>query len=276
MKARSGMLSWVAEHVLLVVLGVLFIAPVVFVLLTSFMSSTQTLTASLWPDPWDWGNYVKAFTEVPLARWFANSTLYAMLATAFMLLSSVPAAYVLAKIKIPFANVIFLAIIVAMLLPPQVTVVPLYVMWAQLGLTGTLFPLILPNVLGNAFSIFLLRQFFLTIPSEYADAARIDGAGELAVLMRIMVPMTSSGIAAAAIFQYFYSWNDYFGPLLYASENPDAWPLAYGLATFHGSHGTDWGTTMAVTMLVTLPVVVIFFFAQRVFVEGINLTGVKG
>ena len=275
-KTPSRVLSWIAEHTLLVVLGVLFVGPIVLVLLTSFMSSTQTLTASLWPAPWDFNNYGKAFTQVPLALWFANSALYATLATLFMLVSSVPAAYVLARIRFRGANLIFLAIIVAMLLPPQVTVVPIYVMWAQLGLTGSLWPLILPNLLGDAFSIFLLRQFFLTIPKEYSDAARIDGNGELGVLLRVVVPMAKPGIAAAAIFLFFASWNDYFGPFLYASENPLAWPVSYGLATFHGSHGTDWGTTMAVTMLVTLPVVVIFFFAQRTFVEGITLTGVKG
>ena len=269
-------LGWIAEHTVLVLLAVLFLGPVVFVLLTSFMSGSQTLTASLWPDPWDWGNYVRAFTQVPLALWFGNSTLYAVLATVFMLVSSVPAAYVLAKIRIRFANLIFLLIIVAMLLPQQVTIVPIYVMWAQLGLTGTLWPLILPNLLGDAFSIFLLRQFFLTIPSEYADAARIDGNGELGVLLRVIVPMAKPGIAASAIFLFFQSWNDYFGPLMYTSENPNNWPVSYGLAMFHGSHGTDWGTTMAVTMLVTIPVVVIFFFAQRTFVEGITLTGVKG
>ena len=272
----NKLLFWVAEYTGLVVLGLLFVAPVVFVLLTSFMSGNQTLTASLWPNPWDWSNYANAFTQVPLALWFSNSAMYAVLATAFMLLSSVPAAYVLAKIRLRFSNAIFLAIIVAMLLPPQVTIVPIYVLWAKLGFTGTLWPLILPNLLGDAFSIFLLRQFFLTIPSEYADAARIDGCGEWGVLLRVMVPMARPGIAAASLFLFFRAWNDYFGPLLYASENPSAWPVSYGLATFHDSHGTDWGTTMAVTMLVTIPVVSIFFFAQRTFVEGITLTGVKG
>jgi len=124
--------------------------------------------------------------------------------------------------------------------------------------------------------VFLLRQFFLTIPPEYSDAARVDGASELGVLTRVIIPMTKPGIAAAAIFLFFHSWNDYFGPLLYASENPSAWPVAYGLATFRGAHGTDWGITMAMTMIVTIPIVVVFFFAQRVFVEGITLSGVKG
>ncbi len=269
-------LAWVAEHVVLVALAVLTIAPVVFVVLTSLMSSRQALTRSLVPQTWEWANYARVFATLPLAQWFGNSALYAVLATAFMLVSSVPAAYALARIRFRGSHVIFTAIVVAMLLPPQVTAVPVYVMWSQLHLTGTLWPLILPNLLGDAFSIFLLRQFFLTIPEEYADAARMDGCSELGVLMRVIVPMARPGIASAAIFLFFHSWNDYYGPLLYASENPGAWPVAYGLATFRGVHGTDWSMTMAMTVVITAPVVVIFFFAQKAFVEGIALTGVKG
>ncbi|WP_082491944.1 carbohydrate ABC transporter permease [Leifsonia sp. Root4] len=269
-------LYWIGENAILLALAIMFVSPIIFVFLTSLMSSDQTLTAALWPQPFEWSNYTTVFTEAPLVRWFTNSAIYAILATVFMLVSSVPAAYVLAKIKFRLSNVVFTAIIIAMLLPPQVTAIPIYVMWSDLGLTGSLWPLILPNLLGDAFSIFLLRQFFLTIPSEYADAARIDGNGEFGVLTRIMVPMAKPGIAATGIFMFFHSWNDYFGPLLYTSENQDAWPVAYGLASFRGIHGTDWGLTMAMTMLVTVPVVLIFFFAQRVFVEGITLTGVKG
>lgn len=267
---------WVAEHAVLVALGVLFFAPVIFVALTSFMSSKQTLTASMRPDPWQWSNYTDVFTQVPLLQWFSNSAMYAVLATAFMLVSSVPAAYALAKIKFRGSGLLFTAIIFTMLLPPQVTAIPVYVMWSQAGLTGTLWPLILPNLLGDAFSIFLLRQFLLTIPPEYSDAARIDGCGELGVLARVVIPMAKPGIAAAGIFMFFHSWNDYYGPLLYTSENQRWWPVAYGLASFRGIHGTDWGLTMAMTMLVMVPVVLIFFFAQRVFVEGITMTGVKG
>jgi multiple sugar transport system permease protein len=268
--------AWVGEHVVLVALGVLFLAPVVFVFLTSVMTTNQTLTATLWPDPWTWSNYLDAFRKVPLLQWFGNSAFYAVSSTALMLLSSIPAAYVLSRIRFRGASVIFVAIIVAMLLPPQVTAVPVYVMWSKLGLTGSLLPLILPNALGDAFSIFLLRQFFLTIPKEYSDAARIDGNGEWGVLLRVILPMAKPGIAATAIFMFFASWNDYYGPLLYTSENPQWWPVAYGLATFRSIHGTNWGLTMAITMLVLVPVVVIFFFAQKVFVEGITLTGVKG
>jgi multiple sugar transport system permease protein len=269
-------LAWIGEHIVLVTLAILFIGPVVFVFLTSVMSNNQTLTASLWPHPWTWSNYLSAFRDVPLLQWFGNSAIYAVSSTVLMLLSSIPAAYVLARIRFRGSTVIFVAIIVTMLLPPQVTAVPVYVMWSKLGLTGTLLPLILPNALGDAFSIFLLRQFFLTIPKEYSDAARIDGNGEWGVLLRVILPMAKPGIAATAIFMFFSSWNDYYGPLLYTSENPQWWPVAYGLATFRGIHGTNWGLTMAITMLVIVPVVIIFFFAQKVFVEGITLTGVKG
>ena len=274
-RARSA-LNWIAEHAVLVVIATLFIAPIVFVVLTSLMSNEQALTKSLIPETWEWGNYVTVFETVPLLRWFANSALYATLATLFMLVSSVPAAYALARIKFRGANLIFVAIIVAMLLPPQVTAIPVYVLWSQLHLTGTLWPLILPNLLGDAFSIFLLRQFFLTIPPEYSDAARMDGCTEWGVLLRVVAPMAKPGIAASAIFLFFHSWNDYYGPLLYTSENELNWPVAYGLATFRGAHGTDWSITMAMTVLVMIPVVLIFFFAQRIFVEGIALTGVKG
>jgi multiple sugar transport system permease protein len=275
LKGRA-VLGWIGQHAILVALAVLFLGPVLLVILTSLMSNEQALTASLIPTTWEWGNYLRVFTDVPLLRWFGNSAMYAVLATAFMLISSVPAAYVLARVKFRGSKLIFLAVIVAMLLPPQVTAIPIYVMWSQAHLTGTLWPLILPNLLGDAFSIFLLRQFFLTIPKEYGDAARIDGASEWGVLLRVIVPMARPGIAAAAIFMFFNSWNDYYGPLLYASENEQAWPVAYGLATFRGAHGTDWSITMAITVLVMIPVVLIFFFAQRVFVEGITLSGVKG
>ena len=269
-------LVWIAEHAALVAVAVLALAPVAFVVLTSLMTSQQALTATLIPTVWDWGNYVRVFQTVPLARWFGNSAVYAVLSTVFMLVSSVPAAYALATVRFRGANLLFTSIVVAMLLPPQVTAVPVYVFWSQLHLTGSLWPLILPNLLGDAFSIFLMRQFFLTVPPEFADAARVDGCGEWGVLVRIVLPMARPGIAAAAIFMFFNSWNDYYGPLLYTSENDASWPIAYGLATFRGVHGTDWSITMAMTVIITIPVVLIFFFAQKAFVEGIALTGVKG
>ena len=154
----------------------------------------------------------------------------------------------------------------------------MYLFWAkQLHLTGTLWPLIIPMAFGDAFSIFLLRQFLLTIPQEYLDAARVDGCGECGRCSGSSCRWPSPAIAAVALFQFFYCWNDYFGPQIYASENParlDA--VSYGLESFKGAHHVNWNLTMAATLLVMAPVIIVFFFAQKAFVEGVTLTGVKG
>jgi multiple sugar transport system permease protein len=162
------------------------------------------------------------------------------------------------------------------MLPPQVTVIPLYVMWSKLDLVGTLWPLIIPVWLGDAFTIFLLRQFFLTIPEEYLDAARVDGCGEFRILTTVVLRMTKPAIAAVALFSVLYTFNDFFLPLLYVGENPDNWVLSIGLSEFRSLHQVQWNLTMAATLIVMLPVIVLFFLAQRAFVEGITLTGVKG
>jgi multiple sugar transport system permease protein len=193
-----------------------------------------------------------------------------------MLLASVPTAYALAKLRWRGRTAMFLTVICMMMLPPQVVSVPLYLMWANVGLTGSLWPLIVPMLFGDAFSIFLLRQFLLTIPAEYLDAARVDGCGEWRTLLRVVVPMARPGIAAAALFQFFYAWNDYYGPLLYTSENESHWTLSLGLASFHTVHHVDWNLVTAATVLTMAPIIVVFFFAQRAFVQGVTLTGVKG
>jgi multiple sugar transport system permease protein len=168
-------------------------------------------------------------------------------------------------------------VVATMMLPPQVVIVPMYLVWAQqFHLSGTLYPLIIPMAFGDAFSIFLLRQFLLTIPTEYVDAAKVDGCGDFRAMLHVVLPMARPAIAAVALFQFFYCWNDYFGPQIYASENPGAWTLSYGLESFKSAHHTNWNLTMAATLLVMAPVIIVFFFAQRAFIEGVTLTGVKG
>lgn len=273
---RRSALVWVADHAVFLALAVCFLAPFVFIVLTSLMSAGQAGTAFSWPTSWHPENFTQVFEKLPMLKYFGNSLVYAVLATAMMLASSVPAAYALARIRFRGSNLYFLAIIAMMLLPPQVTSVPLYVMWARLHLTGSLWPLILPNLLGDAFSIFLLRQFLLTIPRDYTEAARLDGCGELRTLLRVIAPMARPGLAATAIFMFFHSWNDYYGPLLYTSENESAWPVSYALAQFRGAHSVDWNLTMAATLIAMVPVVLLFFLAQKAFVQGVTLTGVKG
>ena len=273
---RTRGLLFVAEHSLAIALSVAFLAPIVFLALTSFMTSDQTLTADLWPRSWHPENYLDVFRRTPLTRYLLNTIVYAGTATVFMLLASVPAAYALSKLKWRGRTATFVSIICIMMLPPQVVTVPLYLMWANAGLTGSLWPLILPMLAGDAFSIFLLRQFMLTIPDEYLDAARVDGCGEWRTLLRVVLPMARPGIAAAGMFQFFYAWNDYYGPLLYTSENEQSWTLSVGLASFKSLHHVEWHLISAATMLTMVPIVVVFFLAQKAFVQGVTLTGVKG
>ncbi|WP_214416873.1 carbohydrate ABC transporter permease [Sphaerisporangium fuscum] len=273
---RGEVMRWIATHSIGLAIGVMFVLPLVFVVLTAFMSDRQALTSDLWPRSWHPENLAEVFHRAPLLRYLGNSLLYSLLATAGMLLSSVPAAYALARMRWRGRQAAFLVVIAAMMLPPQVLSVPLYVLWARLHLTGTLWPLILPYFLVDAFSIFLLRQFFLTIPQSYLDAARVDGCGDLRALLRVLVPMARPGIAAVSLFCFMYTWNDYFGPLLYAGEDPDQWTLSLALASFRGAHQVQWNLTMAATVVVMLPVILLFLFAQKSFVRGITFTGVKG
>jgi multiple sugar transport system permease protein len=273
---RKRFLIAVADHSLLIVAALVFLTPFVFILLTAFMTNEQALSPNLWPHPFRFQNFADVFREVPLWRYALNSLIYGGLATLFLLASSIPVAYALAKLRWRGRETAFLVVLIAMMLPPQVTVIPVYVMWAKLHLVGSLWPLILPNVLGDAFSIFLLRQFFLTIPDEYLDAARVDGCGEFRILTTVVLRLAKPAIAAVALFSFLFCFNDFFGPLLYTGENPDNWTLSVALAQFRTVHQVQWNLTMAATLIVIAPVVILFFLAQRAFVEGVTLTGVKG
>lgn len=274
---RKAALHWIGVHALGVAAALFFVLPFVFLFLTSVMSDQQALTRDLTPNSWEWGNYTKVFDTPGFLTWWKNTLLYAGLGTLLSVLSSIPVAYALAKFRFRGRRLSLMLVISMMMLPPQVIIIPMYLFWAkQFDLSGTLWPLIIPMAFGDAFSIFLLRQFLLTIPDEYLDAARVDGCGEFRTLIRVVLPMAKPGIAAVALFQFFYAWNDYFGPQIYASENPAAWTLSYGLESFKGAHHTDWNLTMAATVLVMAPVILVFFFAQKAFVEGVTLTGVKG
>jgi multiple sugar transport system permease protein len=194
-----------------------------------------------------------------------------------VVLSGIPVAYALSRLRWRGRQVCFVLLLSTLMIPAQVTIVPLYIIFVRLGWIGSLKPLIVPLFLGDAFTIFLLRQFFMTIPEELSDAARVDGASELQILLRVIVPLAKPAIAAVALFQFLFCWNDFFSPLLYAGNNPDAWTLAISLQQLTQlSRGILANLQMAASILFTLPVLIIFFFAQKVFVEGVTLTGVKG
>jgi multiple sugar transport system permease protein len=273
---RKRFLLAVANHSLLFAAAAAFLAPFLFIALTALMTNQQALSTDLWPHPFRWSNFTDVFQKAPFWRWTLNTMIYSTLATLGVLVSSIPVAYALARLRWRGRQALFMVVLVALMLPPQVSVVPLYVMWSKLHLVGTLWPLIIPNCLGDAFSIFLLRQFFLTIPQEYLDAARVDGCGELRILATVVTRLAKPAIAAVALFSFLYTFNDFFLPLLYVGENPEHWTLPIGLSEFRSLHQVQWNLTMAATLLVMAPVIVLFFLAQKAFVEGVTLTGVKG
>jgi len=280
---RRRLLLAIANHAVLIAVSLAFALPVLFMLLTALMTDRQALSASLIPHPFVWSNFKNVFSSIDLPRYTWNSFVYAGLATVGVVLSSVPVAYGFSRIEWRGRNVLLLLVLSSLMLPPQVTSVPLYILfskqyhdWTGIQFIGTLKPLIIPNFFGDAFSIFLLRQFFMTIPKELTDAIRVDGGGHWQILRRVMIPLSKPAIAAIALFNFIYSWNDFYGPLVYLAGNPQSQTLSVALASFRSLHHVDWNLTMAAALLFMLPVIILFFLAQRVFIEGITLTGVKG
>jgi multiple sugar transport system permease protein len=273
---RRRFLTEVGNHAILIAVSAAFLLPFVFITLTSLMTDEQALTPQIWPSPFRPANYVDVFERLPLLRYTWNTFLIAALSTAGVVLSCVPVAYALSRMRWRGRNVTFLLVLSTIMLPFQVTVIPLYILFVRFGWVGTMKPLVVPLFFGDAFTIFLLRQFFLTIPEELSDAARVDGAGDFQIMTRVIVPLAKPAIAAVALFQFLYSWNDFFAPLLYLSENPSAWTLSIALSEFRGMFHVQWNLTLAASVLFMAPVIVLFFLAQRAFVEGVTLTGVKG
>jgi len=275
---RRRLLMAVANHSIAIVISAVFVLPFFFILVTALMTQQQALTTHLWPHPFQWGNFAKVFSEIPLIRYTYSTLVYAVLATIGVVASSIPVAYALSRMSWRGRNVAFLLVISTLMLPVQVTIVPLYVVFVRLHWIGSLKPLIVPAFFGDAFTIFLLRQFFLTIPQELSDAARVDGGGEFQIMTRVIMPLAKPAIAAVALFQFLYCWNDFFGPLLYTGSNPKIWTLAVGLSQYSETvhRSVLWNIQMAASVLFMLPVIALFFLAQRVFVEGVTLTGVKG
>jgi multiple sugar transport system permease protein len=273
---RRRFLTAVANHAILIAVSVVFLIPFLFVVLTAVMTDRQALTGALWPRPFQWSNFADVFRRVPILRYTWNTTLIAVLTTVGTVVSCIPVAYALSRMRWRGRQATFVVILATIMLPFQVTVVPLYIIFVRLGWVGSFKPLIIPAFFADAFSIFLLRQFFLTIPDELSDAARVDGAGELQILLRVIVPLAKPAIAAVALFNFLYAWNDFFGPLLYLGENPKLWTLAIGLSQFRSLHRVQWNLIMSASVLFMLPVIIMFFLAQRVFIEGVTLTGTKG
>jgi multiple sugar transport system permease protein len=275
-KKRDAFLHEVATHSVLIGLSTIFILPLFLVTVISLMNHGQAQTRSIWPHPFVWHNYLEVFTAVPFLRWTLNTMLVAGLSTLGTVISSVPPAYVLSRLQWKGRGITFILILSTMMLPGQVTMIPVYIIFSKLHWIPSFLPLIVPSFFADAFSIFLLRQFFVSIPDELSDAARIDGCSEFKVMLRIIVPLAKPAITAIALFSFLGSWNDFFGPLLYIVENPNLWTLGIGLNEFQGVHHVEANLMMTASVLFMAPVIILFFFSQKVFIEGITLTGVKG
>jgi multiple sugar transport system permease protein len=279
---RRQFLIHVFNHAILIAISIIFMIPILFMLATALMTDAQSLSPRLIPDPFVWSNFKKVFDQIDLVRYTWNTFLYAGLSTVGVVVSCVPVAYAFSRIQWRGRNVVFLLVLSTLMLPSQLTIISMYVIfardldWPHIQWVGTLKPLILPSFFGDAFSIFLLRQFFMTIPQELADAVRVDGGGELQILRQVIVPLSKPAIAAVALFNFVYAWNNFYDVLVWVGENPDAQTLSLALSQFKTLHHVEWNLTMAASLLFMVPVILLFFVAQRVFIEGITLTGVKG
>lgn len=277
-------------YVVLIVGGVLFGAPFAWLISASFQTSGDIFS---WPPQWipenpTFDGYIQFFTETDAARWFLNSAFVATSVTVLQLFFNSMAAFVFAKRRFPGRDVIFIMVLATMMVPPQVTMIPNYLILQHIPLFGgndllgqgghgmldSYWGLILPGAV-SAFGIFLLRQFMMGIPDDLLDAARMDGASEFTVYRRIMLPLCRPVLAATAIFTFMAAWEDFLWPLIIMSD-PRKFTAPLGLALFVQKNQTDWGLLLAGSVIASLPMVVIFMIFQRQFVQGIAMSGIKG
>jgi multiple sugar transport system permease protein len=230
----------------------------------------------LWPARIRWQNFSEAMKASPFLLYFRNTMIVVVPNVVGSLLTASMSAYGLARFRFPLRNFWFALVLGAIILPPAVVLIPQFLLWSKLHLVNTFFPLIVPVWFGGgAFNVFLLRQFFLTIPKDLDDAARIDGASYWRIYWQIMIPLIRPALLAVGLFQFLFCWNDFFTPLIYLSSK-QTYTLAVGLRFFIDSYATFWNTLMAASLIVIFPPVVVFLIGQRYFVEGVTLTGIKG
>lgn len=222
-----------------------------------------------------WGNYPQAWNTIAFARLLFNTLMYAFVTMIGTVFSSALAAYGFARFKFPFKNVFFMILIATIVLPPAVTLVPTYAFFVNvLGWGGTWLPLIVPQMFGNAYNIFLLRQYFMTIPRAMEEAAMIDGAGRIRTFVSVILPQAIPALTAVSLFHFFFAWNDFFGPLIYLAGNRNANPITVGLTEFNGLYSSETQLILAAAVISMVLPLAIFFMAQRVFIQGIVVTGV--
>jgi multiple sugar transport system permease protein len=272
--ARAGGMA--LRYLVLAAIAALYLFPFVVVLTTSLKPANEifSLPPRLGSAHWTVGNYRDALNAMPFWRYLLNTAFISSVTVVGQLLSSSIVAYSLAKIRWRGRDALLLLIVATMMLPPQVTMIPVYIGWSKLGLTGSYVPLLVPQFFGLAFFIFMLRQFFRGIPGDLIDAAEIDGASDLRIYRSIVLPLARPALGALAIFAFMWAWTDFLLRLLYIND-PEQYTLSIGLYSFFSEHGVEWGALMAAATLMSLPLVVVFLVGQRQFLRGIALTGIK-
>jgi multiple sugar transport system permease protein len=263
--------------VLLSVIGATYLLPLLWMATTSVKPSDQIFAwPPVWlPHPFVWSYYGQAFEAFPVLRYYANTMIIAVLSVTGVLVSSVPAAYAFSLLRWRGRDVLFFAYITTIMLPFQVQMIPLFITFKTFGWINTYLPLVVPAFFGNALYVFLLRQFFRSIPKELREAGKLDGGGELTILLRIVVPLAKPALAIVGLFTFLGSYSDFLGPLIYLN-NANLYTVSVGLLMFQTEHGAEWQQMMAASLMSVTPIVVVFFFTQRTLVQGITLSGLKG
>ena len=284
---KSHAPEWLAplvKYVLLVTLAVSFLLPFYWMVSSALKDDAQIYTVPpIWiPNPAHWENFWNSWQTYDFNLYIVNTLVkFALPVTVGTVASSAIVAYGFARIRWRGRDLLFSLCMATMMIPFQVTMVPLFITFKKLGWINTYLPLVVPYSFGDAYFIFMLRQFFRQIPQELSDAARIDGANEFVIMLRVILPLAKPALTVVALFQFMWAWNDYLGPLIYLNRE-DLYTIALGIENLRrtiGTRGLDYLAypyLMAVSTIVTVPIVAIFFFTQRTFIEGISLTGLKG
>lgn len=264
-------------HVALMICSIAFLVPFVWLVSTSLKSDPQIFVfPPVWlPKPVLWRNYPEALRYIHFLTYLRNTAYVCALVVLGTVLSSSLVAYSFSRLRWPGRDLLFLVALATMMVPFQVVLIPMVILFEKLGWIGSFRPLWVPAFLGSAFFIFLLRQFFMTIPQELSDAARIDGAAEFDIYWRVILPLAKPALATVVLFAFIGAWNDFLGPLIFLSDESN-YTLALGLQQFQSQHESEWAYLMAVSTVISLPLIVLFFFTQRTFIRGIALTGLKG
>lgn len=275
--SRTERIKKLVVHILLIVVGIFFLLPFIWMLSTSLKSDQQVLiNPPVWiPNPIKWGNYQRAIDYIPFFRYMGNTTYIAVLDVLGTVIACPMVAYGLSRLKWKGRDALFFITIAVMMIPQEVTMVPTFILFNKLGLVGTYIPLYIQSLFGRPFMIFLLRQFFMNLPRDLEDAARVDGASELRIYSRIVLPLVVPGILTVALFRFMNSWNDFLGPLLYLSDET-RYTLSIGMQMFTTQYKTEWSLLMATALMITLPVMLVYFIVQKRFIEGITFSGIKG